>query len=137
MGSYLVRIMYVKARVRIYSEVKEFDDAALVDTGATGIISDESLVVELGLRGFGKAEIATLGLKVEGYFPDVKNVVIEDAEMGPRRIVICRFSQEVEERLKSLGCSERTIIGVSAIEDAGYIPNTVKGTLEKVGFIVL
>jgi len=129
--------MYVKARIRIHSEKKEFYDTSLVDTGATGIIADEALVGELGLKGFGKAEVATLGMAIECYFTDVKNVVIEDVEIGPRRIVVCGFPNEVKERLKSLGCSEKIILGVSAIEDAGYIPNTVKGVLEKVGFLAL
>jgi len=129
--------MYVKARIRIYSEAKEFDDKALVDTGATGIIGDESLVGDLGLKGFGRAEVATLGTAIECYFTDVKNVFVEDVEIGPRRIVVCRFPDKVKERLRSLGCSEKIILGVSAIEDAGYIPNTVKGVLEKVGFLAL
>lgn len=129
--------MYVKARIRIYSDVKEFDDTALVDSGATGIIADEAFVGELGLKGFGKAKVATLGTAIEGYFTDVKNIVVEDVEIGPRRIAVCRFPKEVKERLKSLGCSEKMILGVSAIEDAGYIPNTAKGALEKVGFLAL
>jgi len=129
--------MYVKAKIRIHSEAGEFDGIALVDTGATGIIADEAFLGELGLRSFGRAEVATLGRKVECRFTDVKNVAIEDAEIGPRRIVVCRFPNEVKERLKSLDCSEKIILGVSALEDAGYIPNTVKGALDKVGFLAL
>jgi hypothetical protein len=36
-----------------------------------------------------------------------------------------------------MGFSEKVILGVSAIEDAGYMPNTEKGVLEKVGFLAL
>lgn len=129
--------MYVKARIRITVAAKECDDTVLVDTGATGTMADEAFVEELGLKGFGKVEVATLDMPIEGYFTDVKNVVIEDVEIGPRRIVVCRFPKEVKERLRSLGCSEEMILGVSAIEDAGCIPNTGKGALEKVGFLAL
>jgi len=33
-----------------------------------------------------------------------------------------------------MGFSERVIVGVSAIEAAGYMLNTKKGVLERVGF---
>ncbi len=129
--------MYVRARVKIHSEVKEFEDVALVNTRAAGIIIDEALAMELGLRGFGKAKVVTLGTAVECYFADVKNVIIEDVEIGPRRLVVCKFPDEVEGKLKSLGFSKEMILGISAIEDAGYFPNTVKGTLERVGYLAL
>ncbi len=129
--------MHVRAKIKICSETKGFSDISLVNTGATGIIADEALVDELELKVFGKVDVVTLGTLVKGYFTDVKNVVIEDVEIGPRRMVVCKFPREVKERLKSLGCSERVILWVSAVEDAGYFPNTAKGVLEKVGFLAL
>lgn len=129
--------VYVKARVKVYGEAGMLSDTALVDMGATGIIADESIVEELGLRVFGRVRVATLGMAIECHLADVKNVVIEDTEIGPRRIAVCRFPREVRERLRSLGCSEKMILGVSAIEDAGYIPNTAKGVLERVGFLAV
>lgn len=129
--------MDVKAKIRIYGEVKVFEGKSLVYTGATGIIADEVLVAELGLKSFGKAKVATLGMAVECQFTVLKSVVIEDFEIGPRRVMVFRFPDEIKERLKSLGGSEKIILGISAIEDAGYISNTVKGVLEKVVFLAL
>lgn len=129
--------MYVRAGIRVRNGERTFSDVALVDTGATGIIVDESAAEELKLKGFGEAKIVTLGTVVKCSLADVSNVVIEDAEIGPRRLFICRFPEEVRERLKLMGFSEKVILGVSAIEDAGYMPNTKKGVLEKVGFLAL
>jgi len=104
---------------------------------ATGIIIDESFAEELELKTFGEAKIVTLGTVAKCNFADVSNVIVEDAEIGPRRLFVCRFPKEVKERLKLMGFSENIIVGVSAIEDAGYTPNTKKGVLKKVGFLVL
>ena len=129
--------MYVRAGIKVCNGRKISGDVALADTGATGIIIDESVTEELGLKTFGEAEIVTLGTVVKCNFADVSNVIVEDVEIGPRRLFVCKFPREVKERLKLLGFSERIIVGVSAIEDAGYIPNTKKGVLEKVGFLAL
>jgi len=129
--------MYVRAAVKVRNGERTFSDVALADTGATGIIVDESIAEELRLRTFGEAKIVTLGTTVKCSFADVSNVTVEDTEIGPRRLFVCRFPGEVKERLKLMGFSERVILGVSAIEDAGYIPNTEKGVLQKVGLFAL
>jgi hypothetical protein len=36
-----------------------------------------------------------------------------------------------------MGFSEKVILGVSAIEDAGYVPDTERRVLRKVGFLAL
>jgi len=129
--------MYVRAGVKVCNGERAFGDVALADTGATGIIMDESAAEEIKLKTFGEAKIVTLGRVVKCSFADVSNVIIEDTEMGPRRLSVCRFPHEVKEKLKLMGFSEKIIVGVSAIEDAGYIPNTAKGVLEKVGLLAL
>jgi predicted aspartyl protease len=129
--------MYVGTGIRVCNGERTFGDVALADTGATGIIIDESVAEELKLKSFGEAKIVTLGTVVKCSLADVSNVIIEDAEIGPRRLFVCRFPEEVRERLNLMGFSEKIILGVSAIEDAGYIPNTKKGVLEKVGFLAL
>jgi predicted aspartyl protease len=129
--------MYVRGRIRIFSKYKELSEICLVDTGTSWIIADESVIKELKLKTFGEARIATLGIVIECKYADVGNVIIEDFELGPRRIIVCKFPDEVKRRLKSMGFSERIIIGISEIEAAGYFPNTAKGILEKVGHIAL
>jgi predicted aspartyl protease len=129
--------MYVRARVKVCNKGGTLSDMALVDTGATGIIIDESVIEELGLKTFGEAKIVTLGTVIKCSFADVANVIVEDVEIGPRRLFVCRFPNEVKERLRLMGFSEKVILGVSAIEDAGYMPNTEKEVLEKVGFLAL
>jgi hypothetical protein len=52
-------------------------------------------------------------------------------------VLVRGFPEEVKERLKLMGFSEKAILGVSAIEDAGYVPDTEKGVLRKVGFLAL
>jgi hypothetical protein len=117
--------MYIRARIKPCNGGKEFDDVVLVDAGATGIMTDESLVEELGLKTFGRVKIAALG------------ATVEDVEIGPRRVLVCSFPEEVKERLKLMGFSEKVILGVSAIEDAGCVPDTEKGVLWKIVFLVL
>ena len=129
--------MHVRARIRICGWEKVFSGVVLVDTGATGIVVDESLVEELRLKAFGEGEVATLGAAVKCRFADVTNVIIEDAEIGPRRLIVCKFPKKVKEKLKLMGLSEKVILGVSAVEDAGYIPSTEKGMLIRVGFLAL
>lgn len=41
-----------------------------------------------------------------------------------------RVSREVKEKLKLMGFSDSAILGVSAVEDAGYIPNSARGAGE-------
>jgi predicted aspartyl protease len=129
--------MFVKARLKLYNGEREFSGVVLVDTGASGVIVDESLASELGLKTFGRGKIATLGATVECRFADVSSVIVEDVEIGPRRVLVCGFPEEVKERLKLMGFSEKVILGVSAIEDAGYVPDTERGVLRKVGFLAL
>lgn len=129
--------MYVKATIKIHNGGRVFGDAVLVDTGTTSIIVDELVAEELGLKVFGEVEVATLGSAVKCRFADVANVVIEGVEIGPRRILACRFPKEVKDKLKLIGFSDSVILGVSAVEDAGYVPNSEKGVLEKVGFLSL
>ena len=86
------------------------------DTGPTGIIIDESDAEELKLKTFSEAKkIVTLGTVVKCSFADVS--IIEDAEVGLRRLFVCRFPRKVRERLKLMGFSEKKILGVSAIEE--------------------
>ena len=129
--------MYVKARVKLYNGGKEFSGVVLVDTGASGVIVDESLASKLGLKTFGRGKIAILGAVVECRFADVSSVIVEDVEIGPRRVLVCSFPEEVKDRLKLMGFSEKAILGVSAIEDAGYVADTGRGVLRKVGFLAL
>jgi len=59
--------MYLKAVIRLLNGGRMFSDVVLVDTGATGIIIDES--VAEGLRVFGETEIAALGTVVKCALP--------------------------------------------------------------------
>lgn len=77
--------MYVKATIKIHNEGRVFSDSVLVDTETTGIIVDERVAEELGLQVFGEVKVVTLGSA------DIANVVIEDVEIGPRRILACGF----------------------------------------------
>jgi len=129
--------MIVRARVKLCSDVSEFVGVALVDTGATHTVIDYSLAEYLKVKPFGKREVVTLGTKVQCQLVDVKNMVIEEVEIGPRRLFVCNFPKDVKEKLKGMKCSDKIIIGIPEVESAGYIPNTVKGKLEKVGFIAL
>ena len=128
--------MIVRARIKLYSSTSEFTGVALVDTGATHTIMDYSLAEHLNLKPFGEREVVTLGTKVQCQLVDVKGMVIEEVEIGPRRLFVCNFPRDVKKKLKSMKCSDKIIIGIPEVESAGYIPNTIKGKLEKVGFIV-
>jgi predicted aspartyl protease len=129
--------MHVRARVELRNGDRVFSGVALVDTGATGVIVDEGLAEQLGLKTFGEGVIATLGSAVKCRFADVGSVVVEDTDIGPRRVAVCRFPEMVKERLRALGFSEGMVLGVSAVEDAGYVPDTREGVLRKVGLIAI
>jgi len=127
--------MIVRAKVKLRSDVSEFIGVALVDTGATHTVIDYLLAEHLKLEPFGEREIVTLGTKVQCQLVNVKNMVIEEVKISPRRLLVCNFPKDVKEKLKSIRCSDKIIIGTPEVESAGYIPNTVK--LEKVGFIAI
>jgi predicted aspartyl protease len=129
--------MYVRAKVELRNGSRVFSGVALVDTGAAGVIVDESVAEQLGLKTFGEGVIVTLGSAVRCRFADVSSVVVEDTDIGPRRVAVCRFPEEVKERLKALGFSEGVVLGVSAVEDAGYVPDTREGVLRKVGLLAI
>ena len=99
--------MYVRAGVKVCNGERTFGDVALADTGATGIILDEPAAEEIKLKTFGEAKIVTLGTVVKCSFADVSNVIIEDTEMGPRRLSVCRFLHEIKEKLKLMGSLKR------------------------------
>ena len=130
-----LKSLLVKAKVKIMAHERGRSDVALVDTGATSTIIDSTLAEELKLKAFGERSVVTLGTTVKCSYADVESMIIEDEDIGPRRVLVYNFHKEVREKLRSMGCSDRVIVGVAEVESAGYIPNTVKGTLEKVGLI--
>jgi predicted aspartyl protease len=46
--------VHVRARVELRNGDRVFSGVALVDTGATGVIVDEGLAEQLGLKTFGE-----------------------------------------------------------------------------------
>ena len=129
--------MYVRARVELRDGDRVFSGVVLVDTGATGVMIDESVAERLGLETFGEGVIVTLGLAVKCRFADASSVVVEDAGIGPRRVAVCRLPEVVKEGLKALGFSEGVVLGVSAVEDAGYVPDAREGVLRRVGLLAI
>lgn len=129
--------MIVKGGVRLLANGQEHMDTALVDTGATSTMIDSSLAKNLNLKTFGERNVTTLGAPVKCSLADVEDIVLEEVEIGPRRILVYSFPDEVKAKLKSLGCSDRVIVGVAEVESAGYTPNTATGKLERVGFMAL
>jgi predicted aspartyl protease len=129
--------MYVRAKVELRNDSRVFSGVALVDTGAAGVIVDESVAEQLGLKTFSEGVIVTLGSAVRCRFADVGSVVVEDTDIGPRRVAVCRFPEIVKERLRALGFSEVVVLGVSAVEDAGYVPDAGEGVLRKVGLLAI
>lgn len=129
--------MIVRTRVKVRANGREYLGVALVDTGATSTLVDHALLDELKIRAFGEREVASLGAVVKCAQTDVENIIIEDVEIGPRRMLVYSFPNEMKERLKSLECSDKMLVGVAEVESAGYMPNTTTGTLQKVGFIAL
>jgi len=129
--------VYVRARVELCNGDCVFSGVVLVDTGATGVMIDESVAERLGLETFGEGVIVTLGSAVECRFADVSSVAVEDADIGPRRVAVCRFPEMVKEGLKALSFSEGVVLGVSAVEDAGYVPDAREGVLRRVGLLAI
>lgn len=128
--------MYVRARVEMRNGGRVLSAVVLVDTGATGVVVDEGMVEQLGLELFGEGKIVTLGSVVKCCFSDVGSMAVEDVDIGSRRVAMCRFP-EVKGRFRPLGFSEGVMLGVSAVEDAGYVPDTREGVLRRAGFLAL
>jgi predicted aspartyl protease len=129
--------VYVRARVEMRNGGRVLSAVVLVDTGATGVVVDEGMAEQLGLELFGEGKIVTLGSVVKCCFADVGSMAVEDVDIGSRRVAVCRFPEEVKGRLRPLGFSEGVILGVSAVEDAGYVPDTREGVLRRAGFLAL
>ena len=74
----------MRARVELRDGDRVFSGVVPVDTGATGVMIDESVAERLGLKTFGEGVIVTLGSAVECRFADVSSVVVGDADIGPQ-----------------------------------------------------
>jgi hypothetical protein len=77
-----------------------------------------------------------LGAPVRSAYANVDSMVVEDVEIGPRRILVYSFPDDVREKIRSLGCSDRLILGVAEVESAGYVPDTATGKLQRIGLLV-
>lgn len=132
-------MVLVKAKVVIQGSSKSCEEVAIVDTGAAVTLVDKSLAEEVGVRYLNRSvkPIVADGHEVSAALAIVDKLLVEDEELSYAHIAIVGFPDKLRERLRSLGVSEKCIVGMSTLEILGLIPNTTLGRLEKLGSLLL
>lgn len=94
---------------------------ALVDTGAAVTVVDRALAEEVGVTytGRNRSLITASGHRVEGEVLDYE------------RVLVLELSEGVKETLRNAGVSDSVIIGLTTIEAASLVQDTVSGRLRK------
>ena len=66
----------------------------------------------------------------------VESLVIEGEELPGTHVAMVEIPSNLGERLRSLGLSNRCIVGASTLELLGLIANPTTGRVEKVGSLL-
>jgi hypothetical protein len=91
------------------------------------------LAEEIGVIFTGRKRtlLTASGQKIEGEVAIIKELVIEEEILDYERVLVIELSDDVKRSLRGIGVSDLLIIGLTTIESAGLLPDTVTGELKK------
>ncbi|WP_054855793.1 hypothetical protein [Vulcanisaeta sp. JCM 16161] len=87
--------------------------------------------VGVAYTGRRRALVTAFGHRVEGEVAIIRELLIEGEVLDYERVLVLELSEGVKETLRNAGVSDSVIIGLTTIEAAGLIPDTVTGRLRK------
>jgi predicted aspartyl protease len=125
---------FVRTRVCLKGMRGSKDCIALVDKGAAMIVIDRSLAENVGVTYTGRRRslVSATGHKLEGEVAIVRELVVEDEVLDYEKVIVVELSGDVRKVLREIGVDDSVIIGLTTVELAGLMPDTVTGRLKKV-----
>jgi len=124
----------VRAEVVVKGSKGFREGTALVDTGAAMTVVDREVAGAVGVMYTGRRRklISATGHRLEGEVAIVKELNVEGEVLDYEKILAVKLDEEVKKALRKLDVDDSIIIGITAIELAGFIPDTTKGKLRKI-----
>jgi predicted aspartyl protease len=125
---------FVRTRVSLKGMRGTKDCIALVGTGAAMTVIDRSLAENVGVTYTGRRRslVSATGHKLEGEVAIVRELVVEDEVLDYEKVMVVELSGDVRKVLREIGVDDSVIIGLTTVELAGLMPDTVTGRLKKV-----
>lgn len=111
----------------------------MVDTGASITILDRGVAEDIGVEVTKmRGELVTAsGHRVEGVIGVLRRMVLEDEELPYAYVLLTSIPEEVAKTLKRNGLDEWIIVGVTALELAGYIADPRTGVLRRTELLLI
>jgi predicted aspartyl protease len=130
----VVGLSIVRAEVVVKGSKGFREGTALVDTGAAMTVVDREVAGAVGVMYTGRRRklISATGHRLEGEVAIVKELNVEGEVLDYEKILAVKLDEEVKKALRKLDVDDSIIIGITAIELAGFIPDTTKGKLRKI-----
>ena len=130
----MVGLSIVRAEVVVKGSKGFREGTALVDTGAAMTVVDREVAGAVGVMYTGRRRklISATGHRLEGEVAIVKELNVEGEVLDYEKILAVKLDEEVKKALRKLDVDDSIIIGITAIELAGFIPDTTKGKLRKI-----
>jgi predicted aspartyl protease len=124
----------VRTRVSLKGMRGSKDCIALADTGAAMTVIDRSLAENVGVTYTGRRRslVSATGHKLEGEVAIVRELVVEDEVLDYEKVMTVELSGDARKVLREIGVDDSVIIGLTTVELAGLMPDTVTGLLKKV-----
>jgi len=128
---------HIGASVRIQGLKEEAEGLALVDTGSSFTVIDESLANAIGVELIDAEKVHVRGncCTVEGELASIRRILVEGKMLGSTTAIVAGLSSEVRETLKKLGFRDDIIIGVREL--AGFTLDVKEGKLKYVGALLI
>lgn len=128
----------VRARVRVEGFEKAREGMALVDTGASVTILDRGVAEDIGVEitKMKRALVTASGHRVEGVVGILRKMALEE-ELPYAYVLLASIPKQVAEILEEEGLENWIIVGVTALELAGYAVDPRTGTLRKTELLLI
>jgi predicted aspartyl protease len=130
----VVGLSIVRAGVVVKGSKGSREGTALVDTGAAMTVVDREVADAVGVMYTGRRRmlISATGHRLEGEVAIVKELNVEGEALDYEKVLAVKLDEEAKKALRKLDVDDSIIIGITAIELAGFIPDITIGKLRKI-----
>jgi len=124
----------VRAKVVLRGSKGSREGVALVDTGAAMTVVGGEVADAVGVMYTGRRRMlmSATGHRLEGEVAIVRELNIEGEALDYEKVLAVKLGEEVKKTLRELDVDDSIIVGIAAIELAGFIPDTSTGKLRKI-----